>query len=227
MAKGEKACSQYAFIDLVGLARWRDGNRLRRGQLRASVRFLATRWNWSTGRVSRFLRGLEEEGLICRYHDGTRQPTRITICHYDRYQASPNADGDANRHANGHKEVEDRRNTQNRGLFEKQIKHAFDLCNDLRAERLARLDQPCRHLALTEKRRQLIGTRLDEGFSADDLEDAARGFYTDAWPRRDEFLDPVHLFKNEESVRRHLLQHRNGKPTEQFVNLRSVLEADE
>lgn len=224
MAKGETACSQYAFIDLVGLARWREGNQLRRGQLRASLRFLATRWNWSTGRVSRFLRGLEEDGLICRYHDGTRQPTRITLCEYDRYQASPYANRDANRDANGDKEVEGIERNRQTAPFVDEIEQVFDLCNDLRIERLTRLDQPCRQLVLTEKRRRLVGDRLAEGFSFDDLKDAARGFYADTWQRRDEFLDPIHLFKNEETVRRHLLRHRNGKPAEPHVSLRSVLE---
>jgi hypothetical protein len=57
---------------------------LERGQLAASVRFMAKRWKWSKSRVDRFLKRLKTEAMI-----GTDSGTGllvITICNYDRYQ---------------------------------------------------------------------------------------------------------------------------------------------
>lgn len=57
---------------------------LDRGQLCASVRFMAERWQWSKSRVDRFLKRLKTETMI-----GTDDGTGIlviTICNYDRYQ---------------------------------------------------------------------------------------------------------------------------------------------
>lgn len=57
---------------------------LERGQLAASVRFMAERWKWSKSRVDRFLKRLKTETMI-----GTDSGTGmlvITVCNYDRYQ---------------------------------------------------------------------------------------------------------------------------------------------
>lgn len=58
--------------------------KLERGQLAASVRFIAERWKWSKSRVDRFLKRLKIETMI-----GTDSGTGllvITICNYDKYQ---------------------------------------------------------------------------------------------------------------------------------------------
>lgn len=57
---------------------------LERGQLAASVRFMAERWKWSKSRVDRFLKRLKTGTMI-----GTDSGTGllvITISNYDRYQ---------------------------------------------------------------------------------------------------------------------------------------------
>lgn len=82
----EPACRAFAWIDLIGLAAFADGGGLERGQVRASTRYLAARWNWSRNRVLRFLAELESDGAIVRSHERSRQQGHITICNYERYQ---------------------------------------------------------------------------------------------------------------------------------------------
>lgn len=83
---GEKACTSFAWIDLIGLANWKDTDDLKRGQLRASHKFLVGRWNWSRGKVGKFLSELEQKGTIERRSGARHQPDILTICNYDEYQ---------------------------------------------------------------------------------------------------------------------------------------------
>jgi hypothetical protein len=67
---------------------------LKRGQLAASIRFLAERWQWSKSRVDRFLIRLKNGTMI-----GTDSGTGIlviTICNYDKYQILTTPNGTAN-----------------------------------------------------------------------------------------------------------------------------------
>ncbi|MBK3798267.1 hypothetical protein GAY33_03270 [Azospirillum brasilense] len=58
---------------------------VRRGQLAASLRFMAEAWQWQNPRVSRFLTRLEKEGMIeCIADAGV---TVITVCNYEQYQS--------------------------------------------------------------------------------------------------------------------------------------------
>lgn len=81
-----------AWIWLVGEAAFKERRRniggkvieLKRGQLAASVRFMASRWKWGKSSVDRFLTKLRAETMI-----GTDAGTGIlviTICNYDEYQ---------------------------------------------------------------------------------------------------------------------------------------------
>lgn len=81
-----------AFIWLVGEASYRQRKvrvgsvvvELNRGQASHSYRFMAERWQWSLGKVQRFLKRLENDTII-----ETRSDTGalvVTICNYDRYQ---------------------------------------------------------------------------------------------------------------------------------------------
>jgi len=72
-----------------------DGGSLDRGQVRASVRFLASRWNWSPKKVYSFLTGLENDKRITweRPAAGKREGGTITICNYDIYQGSESTGG--------------------------------------------------------------------------------------------------------------------------------------
>lgn len=104
---GSKACDAFAWIDLVGLAFWKDHGGIRRGQLRASQRFLCTRWNWSRSRVQRFLARLEDQGMIIRAGKASREPDRITICNYDTYQDVRSTNRTTDGSANGSKEEQE------------------------------------------------------------------------------------------------------------------------
>lgn len=81
-----------AWMWLVGEASFKSRTRnvagkmipLERGQLAASVRFMAEKWKWSKSSVDRFLVRLKSETMI-----GTDSGTGllvITICNYDEYQ---------------------------------------------------------------------------------------------------------------------------------------------
>ena len=82
-----------AWCDLLMSAEWSD-TRVRvngkmldllRGQTARSIRFLAARWKWSNGKVSRFLAELEAENMV----EQSRQnlTTVISIVNYDAYQS--------------------------------------------------------------------------------------------------------------------------------------------
>lgn len=81
-----------AWMWLIAEAAWRPRARrigrvaldLRRGQLAASLRFMAERWGWNKDRVDRFLERLKNRDMI-----ETQTATGIsviTICNYSTYQ---------------------------------------------------------------------------------------------------------------------------------------------
>lgn len=68
---------------------------IQRGQLTASIRFMAQAWGWHRNRVSRFIDQLRHEGMI-ETGSGTEGGTGqlvITICKYDDFQTSPEEGG--------------------------------------------------------------------------------------------------------------------------------------
>jgi hypothetical protein len=87
-----------AWIDLIGLANYKDGyfrirgNRVdvKRGQCGYSELSLSARWRWSRGKVNRFLNELETEQQIIQQK--TRLTTLITIINYDLYQTNNTTD---------------------------------------------------------------------------------------------------------------------------------------
>lgn len=94
-----------AWLDLIMLARWKDGKELNKGrtitiligQLQAAGSFLETKWNWTKKTVRHFLKRLVEEGMIIRSEGSKRgeekgesrgnQNQIITICNYRLYQS--------------------------------------------------------------------------------------------------------------------------------------------
>ncbi len=95
--------------------------------------------------------------------------------------------------------------------FDAKVEVIFERCCTLREERLGKVPGP--PLQLTQVRRSRIGARRREGFTVAELEDAVRGFYADTWKDRDKHLDPVHCFKDDETVRKWIAAHRNGTGT--------------
>lgn len=87
-----------AWVDLIGMAGFRAGYvRIRdvrvnyqRGQIATSLRFLATRWQWSVGKVQRFISELENDAQISTVTNNVS--TVISITNYDKYQSGEHAD---------------------------------------------------------------------------------------------------------------------------------------
>lgn len=83
------------WVDLLLMASWEDKKvmhdthvfTLKKGQIIASVSHLAKKWNKSAPTIIKFLKLLESDNMITR-ETLYRQTSIITICNYERYQAS-------------------------------------------------------------------------------------------------------------------------------------------
>ena len=93
--KDEPYTEREAWTWLIAEAAYRPRRRrvssltvwLQRGELVASLRYIAERWQWSEPRVRRFLRRLETNAMIDL--DTDAGITIITIKNYDKYQWLP------------------------------------------------------------------------------------------------------------------------------------------
>jgi len=81
-----------AWIYLIGMANYKDTQRVyrgqvqitKRGQLNVSMGHLAKAWNWSVGRVRRYIRTLEQLEMV--HTERTPRGTTITVVNYAKYQ---------------------------------------------------------------------------------------------------------------------------------------------
>lgn len=81
-----------AWLWLVSEAAWKPHKRrlagrpieVKRGQVAASLRFIASKWRWNEARVRRFLAALISDDMIVATTDAG--VTVITICKYNEYQ---------------------------------------------------------------------------------------------------------------------------------------------
>ena len=97
-----------AWIDLLLMANHKDKKcifngqviTVKAGQRITSIRNLAERWHWSTGRVIRYLKLLEELNKIERKSD--KNKTLVTIVNYGFYQNCRNSDGDSDEYSDGY-----------------------------------------------------------------------------------------------------------------------------
>ena len=88
----EKFTKGQAWVDLIGLARWKDGTivikgnyiEAKRGQLHHSQLSLSKRWKWSRNKVRKYLFELEKVQQIEQQKNNVT--TCITIVNYDKYQ---------------------------------------------------------------------------------------------------------------------------------------------
>jgi hypothetical protein len=93
----EQYSDRDAWVWMVGEAEWKDTTvnilgkptPLKRGQFSSSVRFMAKKFLWSTGRIQRFIKKLKNWGMIESETD-TGQFI-ITICNYSKYQGGDTA----------------------------------------------------------------------------------------------------------------------------------------
>ena len=83
-----------AWIDLVLMANHEDKEKvisvsdtqkIRRGQVHCSTKFLANRWNWSKGKVLRYLALLKSADMITTQRYNGR--TLITLIKYSDFQS--------------------------------------------------------------------------------------------------------------------------------------------
>jgi len=65
--------------------------KIKRGQTITSLKKLSNRWGWSIGRTRRFIKNLENEGMVVS--KVTNKWTYLTICKYEGYQKPWHADG--------------------------------------------------------------------------------------------------------------------------------------
>ncbi len=136
---GEPACKAWAWVELMLLAKWEDDEGLERGELSASVRFLASRWNWTRGRTHRFLESLRDANRVITRTQTGRVPGRITICKYELYQdpsdAERDADQDAGRDAERDKDKKGRNNNEKELPLPRETSESaravFAMCEDL------------------------------------------------------------------------------------------------
>ena len=88
----EKFTRGQAWVDMILRANSKEGHirkrgiriDLERGQLGYSLKELARLWDWSEGKIRRFVKELEEDGKI--KVDRTNVSCTITIVKYDFYQ---------------------------------------------------------------------------------------------------------------------------------------------
>jgi hypothetical protein len=94
----EKFSEREAWFWLISSAAWTDSRirigksviDLKRGQCAFATRFLAEKWMWPHSKVVRYLNRIRTDTMI--ETSATRDATLITICNYDEYQLSRNAD---------------------------------------------------------------------------------------------------------------------------------------
>lgn len=87
MPKGHVFTRFEAWTDICNrLARGTDGDGLKRGEFKASARFLAKRWNWGRSTAADFLKELEKLNMIER--SGRlpgHLPGHFSVCNYETY----------------------------------------------------------------------------------------------------------------------------------------------
>ncbi len=121
-----------AWIDLIGLARHKDGFAmirgikidLKRGQLCRSQVTLAKRWKWSRGRVKRYLDALQmrndielksvQQTVQQTVQENKYLTTLITVINYNKWQGDGTTGDTADGTANG-QQTDSRRYINNKG----------------------------------------------------------------------------------------------------------------
>ena len=112
MWESEPFTRSQAWIDMVMLANHSPGHirvrgnivNLSRGQLGWSRPALALRWEWSRGKVARFMQTLENEQQIVQQKSFITSV--ITITNYEHYQGNGTADSTADSTADGQQTVQ-------------------------------------------------------------------------------------------------------------------------
>lgn len=142
---GEPFDAAHAWIDLLLYVNWKDKERLvrkkivmvKRGSQIVSDQFLANRWHWSRNRVRRYIKMLEDAGMITvnRTADGTWLNVVNYTFFQDRWTANGTTDGTTDGTAgdttDGTQSNKDNKNNKSEEVFfgadaQKKIPPEFD-----------------------------------------------------------------------------------------------------
>ena len=88
-----------AWIDLIGLACYKDSTDMyngqiihcERGKVYKTYSYLSRRWGWSRKKVTSFIRALEGDGMVTT--KATTHGTTITIVNYGKFQGQGTTNG--------------------------------------------------------------------------------------------------------------------------------------
>ncbi len=119
-----------AWIDLILDANHEEGKvyahanliKVERGQDWVSVRTLADRWGWSRNKVVKFLRTLEEDGMV--HINRTPYGTLLTLINYGDFQNRRDAEGTRKGHAEDAEGTRKGRNKELRKNYKEGEKEA-------------------------------------------------------------------------------------------------------
>lgn len=199
---GERACRAFAWLDLVAIARWRKSGGLERGELRASVRFLANRWNWSKDRTERFLSDLEEDGEITRETQPGRKPGHITICNYNDYDVPRDKRKDASQDANKDANEDKVHHTPCTNSITSAEQEVFDYWVEQRDRVMGKNGGPA--MRPIGKRVSKIRARLGEGYSPAQLKDAVLGCLSNPFNVERGYTDIELICRNQAKVEQYI-----------------------
>lgn len=101
-----------------------------RGQKITSIRQLCERWSWSNSKVNRFLKMLEDDGMIIKKSDTKK--TVITITNYDVYQSPEYEKTTAKRQQNDAEATQ--KHTNNNVNNDKQLNNEVVVGGDMQSE---------------------------------------------------------------------------------------------
>lgn len=167
-----------AWMDLIMLARWKDGKSIHRGRLLyrkrgdvcCSLSHLAVRWQWSRNKVKRFMTLLESEGMIVL--NGATDDTTITLVNYSKWQGGSDDDGATDEATDG--ATREATDEATDGAHKKKVKKEKNVNNKYSVAAKEIIDHlnertGAQYKATTKDTQKHIRARLDEGFTVDDF----------------------------------------------------------
>ena len=146
-----------AWIDLLLLANHKENYFFKRGikvtvsigQVGYDIDSLGKRWQWSRGKVERFILHLEKDGNVVRQKNNVS--TLISIVKYSEYQSDSKAKDKPNDKPNGHqivKQTDTNKNEKNEKNEKEIIQSEFDLIFDSYIEMRKSIKKPATELAI-------------------------------------------------------------------------------
>jgi uncharacterized phage protein (TIGR02220 family) len=193
-----------AWLDMLMLANFKAtsfrkrGKRVevKRGQLGRSIKGLADRWNWSQGKVDRYLVELAEGDEPQIEYQKSNLTTIITIINYEKYQGDSEQNGEqteTKRGADGDqtgtsKEVKELNKKDKKKDISPLIKEIIDDLNEVCGKRFSHT---------TDETVKFINGRLSEGKTLDDFKRVHR-IQAHEWkdnPEFNQYLRPSTLYR--------------------------------